>query len=76
MSGHAKDVIFSLLQGVEEQNLQQREVKVELHVYNAASHQHPDDVGMDEGWWNLGKVKEFLEQCWKREPKPGIKLFF
>ena len=76
MGGYAKDVIFSLLQGVEEQNLQQREVKVEQHVYNAASHQHPDDVGMDEGWWNLREMEEFLEQRRKREPEPGVKLFF
>ena len=76
VSGHAKDVIFSLLQGVDKQNLQQREVEIEQHVYNAASHQHPDYVGMNEGWWNLGKVKEFLEQCRKRESKPDVKLFF
>ena len=76
MSGHTKDVIFSFLQGVDEQNLQQREVEVEQHVYNAASHQHPDYVGVDEGGWNLGEMEEFLEQHRKREPKPGVKLFF
>ena len=76
MSGHAKDVIFSFLQGVDKKNLQQREVKIEQHVYDATAHQHPDDVGMNEGWWNLGEMEEFLEQRRKREPKPGVELFF
>ena len=61
MSEHAEDVIFSFLQAVDKQNLQQREVEVVQYVYDAASHQYPDDIRMNEDGWNLGEMKEFLE---------------
>ena len=76
MSRHAKDVIFSLLQGVDKKNLQQREVEIVQHVYNAVSHQHSDYVKVDEGGRNLGEMEEFLEQRWKRESEPRAELLF
>ena len=75
MSGHAEDVIFYLLQRIDKKHLQQRKVEVVQHVYDAASHEHPDDVGMNEGGWNLGKMEEFLKQCRQREPEPRVELF-
>ena len=75
MRGQAEDVSFRLLQRIDEKHLQQREVEVVQHVYDAASHQHPDDVGMNEGGWNLGEMEEFLEQRRQREPEPRVELF-
>ena len=75
MRGHAEDVSFRLLQRIDEKHLQQREVEVVQQVYDAASHQHPDDVGMNEGGWNLGEMEEFLEQRRQREPEPRVELF-
>ena len=75
MSGHAEDVIFHFLQRIYKEHLQQREVEVVQHVYDAASHQHPDDVGMNEGGWNLGEMEEFLEQRRQRQPEPRVELF-
>ena len=75
MSGHAEDVSFCLLQRVDKKHLQHRKVEVVQHIYDAASHQHPDDVGMNEGRWNLGEMEKFLEQRRQREPEPRIELF-
>ena len=61
MSSHAENVIHPLLEGVDKENLQQREVQVEKQVEKAASHQHPDNIGVDISWWDLCEVKEFLE---------------
>ena len=74
MGNHAKDVIFPLLEGVDEKNLQQREVQVEQHAQNAASHEHLDHIGMDVGWGDLGEVEKFFEKRWEREPEPSIEL--
>ena len=74
MGSHIEDIIFSFLQGINKKDLQQREVKVEQHVENAASHQHPDCIRVDEGWRDLGKMKEFLEKHREREPEPDIEL--
>ena len=62
MSSHAKNVILLLLEGVDKENLQQREVQVEKQAENVASHQHPDNIRVDVGWWDLCEVKEFLEE--------------
>ena len=75
MCRHAKDVIFYLLQRIHKKHLQQREVEVVQHVYDAASHQHPDNVGMNEDGWNLGEMEELLEQRRQREPEPRVELF-
>ena len=75
MCGHAEDVIFYLLQRINKKHLQQREVEVVQHTYDAASHQHPDDVGVNEDGWNLGEMEELLEQRRQREPEPSIELF-
>ena len=75
MCGHAEDVIFYLLQRIHKKHLQQREIEVVQHVYDAASHQHPDGVGMNEDGWNLGEVEELLEQRRQREPEPRVELF-
>ena len=75
MGGHAEDVIFYLIQRVNKKHLQQREVKIVQHVDDAASHQHPDGVGMNEGRWNLGEMEEFLEQRRQRKPEPCVELF-
>ena len=75
MRGQAEDVSFRLLQRIHEKHLQQREVKVVQHVYDVASHQHPDDIGVNEDWWNLGEMEEFLEQRRQRQPEPRIELF-
>ena len=74
MGRHTEDIIFSLLQGINKKDLQQQQVKVEQHVKNAASHQHPDCIRVDEGWWDLGKMEELIEQHREREPEPGIEL--
>ena len=75
MSGHAEDVSFCFLQRVDKKHLQHRKVEVVQHIYDAASHQHPDDVGMNEDGWNLGEVEELLEQRRQREPEPRVELF-
>ena len=62
MRGHAEDVSFHLLQRIDKKHLQQREVEVVQHVYDAASHQDQDDIGMNEDGWNLGKMQELLKQ--------------
>ena len=61
MCGHAEDVSFRLLQRIHKKHLQKREVEVVQYVYDAASHQYPDDIRMNEDGWNLGEMKEFLE---------------
>ena len=67
-----EDVIFPLLDGVDEKNLQQREVQVEQHAQNAASHQHPDHVGMDVGRGDLGEVEKFFEQDGRGNRSPAL----
>ena len=47
---------------------------MEEHIQDVASHQHPDNVGMDEGGQNLGKVQELLENGRKGEAEPCVKL--
>ena len=74
--GQAEDVSFRLLQRIDEEHLQHCEVEVVQHVDNAASHQHPDDIGMNEDGWNLGEMEEFHEQCRQGEPEPRVELFF
>ena len=75
MRGQAEDVSFRLLQRIDEKHLQQREVEVVQHVDDAASHQHPDDIGMNEDEWNLGEMEEFHEQRRQGEPEPRVELF-
>ena len=75
MRGQAEDVSFRLLQRINEKHLQQREVEVVQHVDDAASHQHPDDIGMNEDGWNLGEMEKFLEQRRQGEPEPRVELF-
>ena len=72
--GQAEEVSFPLLDGVNENDLQQRKVQVKQHAQNAVPHQHPDYVGMDIGRGDLGEVKKVFEQGWEREPEPSIEL--
>ena len=76
MRGQAEDVSFRFLQLIDKEHLQHCEVEVVQHVDNAASHQHPDDIGMNEDGWNLGEMEEFHEQCRQGEPEPRVELFF
>ena len=62
MSSHAEYVILPLLEGIDKKNLQQREVQVVKQAKDAASHQHPDNIGVDVGWRDLCEVKELLEK--------------
>ena len=73
--GQAEDVSFRLLQRIDEEHLQHCKVEVVQHVDDAASHQHPDNIGMNEDGWNLGEVEKFYEQRWQGEPEPRIELF-
>ena len=56
VSSHVENVILPLLEGVDKENLQQRENQVEKQVENTASHQHPDNIGVDVGWRDLYEV--------------------
>ena len=73
MCGQTEDVSFRLLQQIDEEHLQHCKVEVVQHVDDAASHQHPDNIGMNEDGWNLGEVEEFHEQRWQGEPEPSIR---
>ena len=59
--GQAEKVSLPLLDGIDEKDLQQRNVQVKQHAQNAAPHQHLDYVGMNVGRRDLGEVKEFFE---------------
>ena len=74
MGKHIEDVIFSLLDGVNEEDLQQGEVQVEQHIQNVVPHQHPHDIRMDVGWRNLSAMEELFENGRKRKTEPRIEL--
>ena len=62
MGKHAEDILFTLLNNVDEDNLYQEEVQMEEHVQDVASHQHPNNVRMNVGWRDLGVMQELLEE--------------
>ena len=63
-----------LFEGIDEENLQQGEVQVEEHIQDATPHQHPNDVGMDISWRNLGIMKELFEKRRKEKAEPRVEL--
>ena len=70
----AEDVILPLLDGVDEEDLQQRQIQIKQHAQDAAPHQHPDHVRMDVSRGNLGEMNELFEQRREGEPEPNIEL--
>ena len=74
MGKHDEDVIFSLFDGINKEDLQQGEVQVEQDIQDAAPYQHPHDIGMDIGWRNLSVMEEFFEKGQKRKTEPRIEL--
>ena len=47
---------------------------MEEHIQDATPHQHPNDVGMDIGWRNLGIMKELFEKRLKGKTEPRVEL--
>lgn len=47
---------------------------MEKHVQDAAPHQHPDNIRVNEGWRDLSEVKKLIEEWKYGEAKPDIKL--
>lgn len=47
---------------------------MEKHIQDATPHQHPNNIGMNEGWGNLGVVEELLEKRRKGKVEPCIEL--
>lgn len=74
MGKHIKDIIFSLLNGVDEENLQQGEVQIEEHIQDVASHQHLDDVRVDKDQRDLGVVQELLKERWEKKAESRVEL--
>lgn len=66
VGGHAEPFILAHLHHVDEQNFQQGKVQPVEHVQNPASHQHPENIWMEEGWRYLGKVEKLLEEKGQR----------
>ena len=74
MGKHAKDILLALFDGIDEKNLQQGKVQVEERNQDAAPYQHPNNIGMNEGWRDLGVMKELLEKGRKGKAEPRIEL--
>lgn len=47
---------------------------MEEHIQDDAPHQHPNNIGMNEGWGNLGVVEKLLKNGWKRKTEPSVEL--
>ena len=47
---------------------------MEEHIQDVASHQHPDDVDVNEGGRNLSIVQELFEDKQERKAEPRVKL--
>lgn len=44
------------------------------HIQDATSYQHPNNVGMDVGWRNLGVMKKLFEKIRKGKMESCIEL--
>ena len=75
MSRQAEPFLLARLNGINEQDFQQRELQLEEHVQNTTPHQHPDNVRMKKNWRDLCEMKELLEERRDRKAKPNNKLF-
>ena len=49
---------------------------MEEHIQDAAPYQHPNDVGMNVDWSDLGVMKKLIEKWPKGKTKPRVELFF
>ena len=47
---------------------------MEEHIQDVASHQHPNDVGLNEGGRNLSIVQELFEERREMKAEPRVKL--
>ena len=47
---------------------------MEEHIQDVASHQHLNDVGVNEGGRNLSIVQELFEERRERKAEPRVKL--
>ena len=74
MGKNTEDIIFAFFKGIDEENLQHGEVQVEEHIKDPTPYQHPNDVGMDIGWRNLGVMNELFENRWKGKAELCVEL--
>lgn len=66
MGGQVEPFLLTHLHRKDEQDFEQGKVQLEQHVQNVASHRHPNNIWMEEGWRNLGEVEKLLEEIGKR----------
>ena len=74
MSRQAKPFLLAHLDGINEQDFQQRKIQLEEHVQHTTPHQQPENIRMKKNWRNLCEMKKLLEERRDRKTEPNSKL--